>query len=171
MNESKHCVVFSLDDRYFALPLSIVERIARAVAVTPLPKASDIIMGVINLQGRVIPVVNIRKRFSLANREISTEQHFIIGKTGDKDVAILVDNVHDIIEIPEKGFVSQNEIASNVPYISGIIKQEEEMILVHDLESLLSLDELSEVEALLEPSKIETKTKAKKSPKTSARKK
>ena len=159
MSKTRHCVVFSLDERLFALPLSIVERVTRVVAVTPLPKASDIVLGVINLQGRVIPVVNIRKRFSFNEKDLNMEQHFIIGRTNDKDIAILVDNVLDIIEVPGDTFVNQNEITSNMPYISGVIKQDEEMVLVHDLDTLLSLDEINEVEEVIESMDQESQPK------------
>ncbi|MBN2103861.1 purine-binding chemotaxis protein CheW [bacterium] len=159
MNETRHCVVFSLDERLFALPLSIVERITRAVAITPLPKSSEVILGVINLQGRVIPVVNIRKRFSFDEKGLNTEQHFIIGKANEKDVAILVDNVLDIIEVSKDKLVNQEEITSNMPYISGVIKQDEEMVLVHDLDTLLSLDEIQKVEDVIKSMDNDSKSK------------
>ena len=56
-------VVFALDEPRYALPLSAVERVVRAVEITPLPKAPEIVLGVINMQGQVVPAVDIRKRF------------------------------------------------------------------------------------------------------------
>ncbi|MBN1781630.1 purine-binding chemotaxis protein CheW [bacterium] len=150
MDENRHCVVFSLDDRYFALQLSSVERIARAVAVTPLPHAPDIVLGVINIQGRVLPVVNIRKRFGLSETPIHADQHFIVGKTDKTPVAILVDNVHDIIEISENHFVKHDDIISHIPYLSGVLKQDDNMVLVHDLEKLLSADEVHEIHTAIQ---------------------
>lgn len=146
MTENRHCVVFSLDDRYFALPLSAVERIARAAAITPLPSKLDLVMGVINLQGRILPVINIRKRFSMTEKPLSADHHFIVGRTHDKQVAILVDNVLDITEIPESELVTRNEILSTLPFISGVIKQQENMVLVHDLNELLSPKDLEKIE-------------------------
>jgi purine-binding chemotaxis protein CheW len=146
MSEIRHCVVFSLDDRYFALPLSAVERIARAAAITPLPSKLDLVMGVINLQGRILPVIDIRKRFSMPEKSLNADHHFIVGKTHDKQVAILVDSVLDITEIPENELVNRTEIFSSIPFISGIIKQQEDMVLVHDLDELLSTTDLEKIE-------------------------
>jgi purine-binding chemotaxis protein CheW len=169
MNETRHCVVFSLDDQYFALPLSSVERIVRAVSVTPLPKTSEIVLGIINLHGRILPVINIRRRFSLPDTEIDANHHFIIGKTSEVSVAILVDNVMDIVEISEDQFVQNKEILSNLPYISGVLKQEEQMILVHDIEKLLSLNEVKAIQSAIQD--LEPVPEPKKAKKTSRRKK
>lgn len=64
-------VVLMLDDIRYAVALTSVERVVRAVEITPLPNAPDIVLGVINVQGRVVPVVDIRKRFRLPARAIS----------------------------------------------------------------------------------------------------
>lgn len=61
-------VVFRLDERRYALPLSVVERVIRAVEVTPLPKAPPIVLGAIDVQGRVVPVLNVRRRFLMPDR-------------------------------------------------------------------------------------------------------
>jgi chemotaxis signal transduction protein len=65
MNKSIPLVVFTLDEQRYALHLDAVKRIVRAVEVTPLPKAPQIVLGVVNVQGKVIPVMNLRSRFSL----------------------------------------------------------------------------------------------------------
>jgi purine-binding chemotaxis protein CheW len=70
MNRFFPLVVFTLDARRYAVPLSTVERIIRAVEITPLPQAPEIVLGVINVQGRIIPVVNTRKRFRLPECDI-----------------------------------------------------------------------------------------------------
>ena len=165
MSKVRHCVVYSLEDRYFALPLSTVERIARAAAITPLPSAMDMILGVINLQGRVLPVIDIRKRFSLPHHDINADHHFIVGKSGDRPVAILVDNVMDIIEVADEDMVKNDDILSDLPFISGVIKKDNEMIMVQDLETLLSSDELQVVDDVINSlKKSEKKTNKTKSP-------
>src|SRR3712207_6774571 len=98
MNNSRRYVVFTLDEHGYALPLSFVERIVRAVEVTPLPKAPEIVLGVINVQGRVIPVVNIRKRFRLPEREIELSDQFIIARTAKRTIALVVDAVGGVAE-------------------------------------------------------------------------
>lgn len=78
MNNLNQLVVFTLDEQRYALHLAAVERIVRVVEVTPLPKSPEIVLGVVNVQGRIIPVVNIRKRFRLPEREIALSNQLII---------------------------------------------------------------------------------------------
>ena len=66
-------VVFALDEPRYALLLSAVEKVVRAVEITPLPKAPEIVVGVINAQGRILPVLDIRKRFRLPAREMKPD--------------------------------------------------------------------------------------------------
>lgn len=63
MDKLNQLVVFAFDEQRYALHLSAVERIVRMVEITPLPKAPEIVLGVVNVQGRIVPIVNIRKRF------------------------------------------------------------------------------------------------------------
>jgi len=74
-------VVFTLDEQRYALRLSAVERIVRVVEVPPLPKAPEIVLGIVNVQGRVLPVVNIRRRFRLPEREAGLRDQLILALT------------------------------------------------------------------------------------------
>src|SRR5277367_233894 len=69
-SQASHLVVFDLEEQRYALRLSAVEQVVRAVEITPLPKAPEIIRGVVNVHGRVVPVYHIRARFRLPEREI-----------------------------------------------------------------------------------------------------
>jgi len=74
-------VVFTLDDRRYGLALSAVERAVRMVDVTPLPQAPQIVLGVVNVQGRVVPVVNLRRRFRLPERDFALADQLLIART------------------------------------------------------------------------------------------
>ena len=87
MGEMNHIVVLTLDEQRYALRLSAVERIVRAVEVTALPQAPEGVLGVVNVEGRVIPVVNIRQRFNLPEQEINLDDQLIIARTSRRDVA------------------------------------------------------------------------------------
>ena len=89
MNKSNQLVVFLLNEQRYALYLPVVERVVSAVEVTPLPKAPDIVLGVINMQGKVIPVVNIRRRFGLPERQIDLSDQFIIANTTKRPVVLV----------------------------------------------------------------------------------
>ncbi len=141
MNKSNQLVVFFLDDKQYALYLSVVERVVSAVEITLLPKAPDIVLGVINFQGKVIPVVNIRRRFGLPEREIDLSDQFIIAKTSRRTVALVVDTVDEVIEPASIKVIDSEKITSGIEYIDGVVKLEDGLILIFDLDKFLSFEE------------------------------
>jgi len=141
MNRLIRLVNFNLDDQKYALFLSAVMRIIRVVEITSLPKAPEIVLGVINMHGLIIPVFNIRKRFHLSQREMKLDDQLIIAHTSTRTVALLVDSVNDIIEISEEKIIASENILPGLDYIEGVVKTEDGMVLIHDLEQFLSLQE------------------------------
>ena len=141
MDSLSQLVVFTLDEQRYALRLHSVERIVRVVEITPLPKAPDIVLGVINVQGRVIPVVNIRKRFLLPERETNLSDQLIIANTSKRPIALLTEAVNEVIEESGERVITSEEILPGIKYIEGVVKFEDGMILIHDLDKFLSLEE------------------------------
>ncbi len=78
-------LVFALDERRFAIALSAVSSVIRAVEVTPLPQSPEIVMGVINVRGTIIPVVNLRKRFGVQDRGLRISDFILIAHTAHRD--------------------------------------------------------------------------------------
>jgi purine-binding chemotaxis protein CheW len=154
-NQSDKFVLFTLNDQRIALHLSDVEKIARVSEITGMPNAPDIVMGVINVQGRIIPVVNLRKRFNLENRDIDLNDHFIIVRTTKRSMALRVDFVRDIVEIPKENIVENSSILPNVEYFEGVVKIQENIILIQDLEKFISLDEEKKLEKAIKQMKDE----------------
>ena len=141
MKRSIRLVHFNLDDQRYALFLSAVIRIISVVEITGLPKAPEIVLGVINVNGLIIPVFDIWKRFRLPQREIHLGDQLIIASTLKRTVALLVDSVNDVIEIPEEKIIAGEKILPGLEYVEGVVKTEDGMILIHDLEQFLSLQE------------------------------
>jgi purine-binding chemotaxis protein CheW len=150
MKRLRKLVTFSLDDRKFALYVSAVQRIIRVVEVTALPKAPDIVSGIINMQGQVIPVFDIRMRFHLPAREVKLNDQLIIASTTKRTVALLVDSVGDVIEIPGERIIAAEQIFPELEYVEGVMKTEGGMVLIHDLERFLSLPEEKALDEALE---------------------
>ena len=138
---NKQIVLFSLDEPRYAIYLSAVQRVVQAVEITPLPKAPDIVLGVINFQGEIIPVVDIRKRFKLPAREINIEDQFIIAQTSKRGVVLAVDSVSGVFELENDKVIDAETVFPYTDYISGVAKIERNIILINDLEKFLSLDE------------------------------
>ncbi len=141
MRLSNQLVVFLLDEQRYALHLPVVERVVRAVEVTPLPKAPAIVLGVMNVQGRIIPVVNIRQRFRLPERDIGLSDQLIIAHTAKRPVALAADAVTGVVEISEQYIVSRETILPGLGYMTGAVKLDDGLVLIHDLDTFLSLDE------------------------------
>ena len=141
MSEVAQLVVFRLNERRYALPLGIVERVIRAVEVTPLPKAPAIVLGAINVQGRVIPVVNARRRFLMPDREIGPADWFLIAHTTRHAVVLVVDESEGVVEWPEAHIVRSADIVPGLEQFPGVIRLDDGLALIHDLERFLSLDE------------------------------
>src|SRR5437867_11439317 len=89
-NLANRLVVFSLDAERYGLRLSCVERIVRLAEFTALPKAPDIVLGIVNVQGEIIPVLNVRQRFGLPERELDLSDHLVIARTSKRKVALVV---------------------------------------------------------------------------------
>jgi purine-binding chemotaxis protein CheW len=148
-----HIVVFALDEPRYALFLSAVERIVRAVEITPLPSAPEIVLGVINVQGRVLPVLDIRKRFRLPAREMKPDDRFVIARTAKREVALVVDSVFGVHELAETEMVSAKQALPFAQYLKGVAKLENNLVLIHDLDQFLSLDEEKALDATLSKAK------------------
>jgi purine-binding chemotaxis protein CheW len=142
-------VAFSLDEQRYALPLTCVERVVRTVEITPLPQAPEIILGVINVRGRIISVLDLRRRFRLPPREICPEDHFIIACTRRRPVVLVADTVSACADYPDQAMVAADSVLPQMPYVQGIVKLPDELILIHDLDRFLSLDEEEALEISL----------------------
>ena len=134
-------LVFSLDEPRYALYLYSVERVVHAVEITPLPKAPEIVQGIINLHGEIIPVIDIRRRFNLPSRGLEPEDQFIIARTAKRQVALITDSVVGIHELKSDQIADTEQELPYAEYISGVAKTEDNLILITDLEKFLSLDE------------------------------
>jgi purine-binding chemotaxis protein CheW len=142
-------LLFTLETQRYALHLSAVERVVRAVEVTPLPRAPAIVLGVVNAQGRIIPVVNVRKRFGLPEREIDLGDSLILARTSARSVALAVDAVAGLLERSEQQVVASAKILAGVTYLDGVAKLEDGLILIHNLDSFLALEEERALDAAL----------------------
>jgi purine-binding chemotaxis protein CheW len=148
-NEIDQIVVFTLDNLLYALSINNVLRVIHAIEIRPLPKAPDIISGIINVKGQIIPVVDIRKRFGIPSRELELEDQLIIADTGKRQIALLVDKVNEIQHISPPQYIDSKETIPFAGYIKGVVKIMDELILIYDLEQFLNLDEEKELDQAL----------------------
>ena len=145
MQTTEASVVFALDQERFALPLDCVERAVRVVEVTPLPKAPAIVDGVVNVQGRIVPVINLRRRFGVRERDIELSDHLLIARTVGLTLAMIVDAVSGVVECSERQLVASETVVPGAEYLQGIAKLADGMVLIHDLDTFLSFDEAQSI--------------------------
>ncbi|HLF98822.1 MAG TPA: chemotaxis protein CheW [Methylococcaceae bacterium] len=140
---------FALDDQRYALPAASVERVVRAVAVTSLPQAPEIVSGIVDLRGRIVPVLDIRCRFLLPPREIALSDQFIVARTSRRAVAIIADSVAPVHEYFAKAITSADSVLPGLPLVQGVVKLPDGLMLINDLDRFLSLDEEARLAASL----------------------
>ncbi len=155
MGTTNNLLIFLLNNKKFALNLSDIERVIPSVAITPLPSAPQIVLGVIKIQEQIIPIVNIRLRFQLSGREISLTDHIIIAKTHRRTVGLLVDSVYGVTEFDENRIVPAEKILPALQYIKGIIQLDDGLVIINDLDQFLSFDEEKELDIALNKSEID----------------
>jgi purine-binding chemotaxis protein CheW len=134
-------VLFALDEQRYALVLCSVERVVRIVDVTPLPKAPGVVLGVINAGGDIVPVFDLRQRFRLPEREIILSDHLIIARTSKQRVALVVDSVSDVVDVPPEKIITAGKILPEMEYVKGVVKFQDGLVLIHDLDEFLSSEE------------------------------
>jgi purine-binding chemotaxis protein CheW len=151
MIESLQMVVFLLAEQRFAVPLLAVERVVRAVEITPLPETPDLIHGVINVYGAVVPVIATRRRFGLPDWEnVRLSDQFIIARLPSRTVALVVDSVVNVVTCDQSQITTSEKILPGLEHVKGVLRMPDGMVFVHDLESFLSLQEERELHAAVE---------------------
>lgn len=143
-------LVFTLDELACALHISNFVRVIRAVEINKLPKAPEIIKGIIYVRGKIIPVLDIRKRFGHLRREVKADDRIIIAETGKRKVAFFADTVSDIEELEPTQFENSGKLLSSGDCIKGVAGVKNDLILIHDLDEFLSLEEEKALEEALE---------------------
>ncbi len=137
----RQVIVFTVDERRYALNIEAVQRIHRIVDITPLPGVPDIVLGVINVHGQIVPVMNLRKRFGLFERDLRITDHLIIANTATQTVGLVADEVSGLLEVTESEIVKAGQIFAGMDYVEGVLKLPDEIVLIHDLDTFLSLEE------------------------------
>lgn len=140
---------FALGDQRYALPVPSVERVVRAVAITSLPGAPEIVSGIVDLRGRVVPVLDIRCRFHLPPREIALSDQFIVARTSKRAVAIIADSVAPVHEYSAPTVTAADSLLPELPWVRGVVKLPDGLMLINDLDRFLSLEEETQLAASL----------------------
>jgi len=136
--ELKTILRFTLDGSHYAVPLPVVERVVRAVAILPLPQAPAFILGVINVQGHILPVVDLRRRFGLAPQAANQDDQFILARTSRRRVALVIDSAEGVHELTDPETVPAEQVAAGGECLHGLAKLQDNLVIIYDLDQFLS---------------------------------
>lgn len=136
-------VTFRIGEEEFGVDILAVQEIIRTMAITKVPKAPGFVEGVINLRGKVIPIVDLRKRFGLPGRPHDKHTRMIVIQLGTMVVGFMVDSVSEVLRIPANTIDAPPAVVSGLEsdYISGVGKLEDRLLIMLDLHRLLSSEE------------------------------
>lgn len=147
MEKELHLVGFRVGRETFGVPISMVREIVRVPEITAVPNAAAFIEGVINLRGKIVPVVDLRKRFKDAAPETGRKTRILVAEVDGQAVGLIVNSASEVIKLPP----SEVEVPRNVfsegelSYISGVGKLGGRLILILDLSRVLQRSELRSV--------------------------
>ncbi len=138
-----HLVTFNLGEEY-GVPMTQVHEIIRVGSITKVPNAPTHIEGVINLRGRVLPVLNLRKRLKLPCKDTGKEARIIVTEVNDKLIGLLVDSVSHVIKVPAEFVENTPEeiLEVDTDYITGVGKLDDRLVILLDLEKLLRREKI-----------------------------
>ena len=136
---------FSLDNDLYAVDIMRIKEIIRPQKLTPLPQAPSFIDGIINLRGAVIPVVDMRKRFGMPARELTASTRLLIVRLSAQTLGLVVDDVTEVITVPVKDIKPPPTVSAGLiaNYLLGVCLSGENMVMLLDIDRLLSINEIS----------------------------
>jgi purine-binding chemotaxis protein CheW len=136
-------VSFVVEREEFGVDILKVQEIIRTVEITRVPKSPDFVEGVINLRGKIVPVIDLRKRFGIEKKAHDNETRIIVVELPDKVVGFLVDRVKEVIRVEKSVIEPPPELTTNINanYITGVAKLQERLLILLDLDKVLSNEE------------------------------
>ncbi len=136
-------VVFDLANEHYGVDIAAVESIIKMQAITVVPHAPSFVEGVTNLRGKVLPVIDLRKRFSLPAADHNKDTRIIVVNVGKTTTGMIVDAVTEVLRVPEDTIEPPPPMVTTVDstFIIGIAKIADKLVILLDLTKVLSLEE------------------------------
>lgn len=136
-------VVFILDKNYYGVHILQVQEIIKMTEVTKLPNTPDFIEGIVNLRGKIVPIMDLRKRFGLQEAATNENSKILILKLDEVQFGIIVDEISEVEKVPVSLIENPPKVVSGVrgEFISGIAKNNDRLLILLDIEKILTLEE------------------------------
>jgi len=149
--------IFSLGGKDYAVDINDVREVIRLRKITPVPDAAEFVEGVISLRGRVVTLINLRKKLGLEVIPLDKSSRIIIIQINAHSLGMIVDSVREVADIQNEEITAPDETLSHAKYLTGIAKQGSRIILITDVRQLLSNEDKAGIESVFE--KVELRKK------------
>lgn len=143
-------VTFRLDGETYGINVMQVQEVLRVSEIAPVPGAPDYVMGIINLRGNVVTVIETRKRFGLAQGEIDDSSRVVIIESNENVVGILVDSVAEVVDLKRSEIEPSPNVGNDESskYIDGVATHNNNLLILVDINKLLSTEEWGDMAAM-----------------------
>jgi len=148
MDKELQVVGFRIGHETFGVPISMVREIVRVPEITSIPNAPEYVEGVINLRGRIIPIVDLRKRFGDKSAGASKKNRIVVVEFENRAIGLLVHSASEVLRIPPAEIEAPQNVfqEGEMSYITGVGKLKGRLVILLDLTRLLQRGELRRLE-------------------------
>lgn len=144
-NEEMKILIFLINDEYFGIDIMEIERILPFNTLTDIPDSPNFVEGVINYEGNILPIINLKKKFSMKNLVVNNEDEtkIIVSKQSESKYGVMVDLVSEVKDISVDIIEDTPEIVKGISerYIKGLIKLEDKIVILLNLYTILTDEE------------------------------
>ncbi|WP_404324719.1 chemotaxis protein CheW [Cobetia sp. UIB-001] len=153
VNDGGEYLVFSLGEEHYAVDILMVQEIRGYENVTRIANAPAFIKGVTNLRGVIVPIVDLRLKFQLGQAEYTAQTVVIVINIGERVVGIVVDGVSDVISLAADQVLPPPEFGArmNSDFLAGLATVNDHMLLIMDIEHMMTSDEMALMEPAAQP--------------------
>lgn len=131
------------------LPADVVDEVHRAVEVTAVPLAPEVVEGVVDLRGEVVPVIGLRRRLGLPPREVRPSDRLVFIRLPGRRVALRVDAVLDLVTVHPTQQTAGAGLLPDAGYLDGVVRLDDGLLLIHDVAAFLSSEEAASLDDAL----------------------
>ena len=153
MNKDLQIVAFGVGRETFGLPISAVREIVRVPTITSVPNAPDFIQGVINLRGRIIPVVDLRTRLGDRESQLTKKSRVVIAECAGRLIGLIVNFASEVLRVSPSSIETLGDVfgQGEVDCVAGVAKLKGGLVILLDLEKVLKAAESNSLQSFTAP--------------------
>lgn len=150
VDDSEQLVVFDLGGESYGVDIAAVNTIIRMQEITRIPRSAEFVEGVINLRGSIIPVIDLRKRFGLEVSQATKASRIVVVEAVGQMIGMIVDAVAETLRLPSDAIEPPSPVVASIDseYLRGVGKQDNRLVILLDIEKVLTAKEMSSLAAV-----------------------